>query len=148
MKKEKDKINKKENNDTSSNLSGEERLDNLSDDTDNVANDLQYDEKDESYEIDVESNAADYRHPDPYETGAKGGNDMDSDWDEANLTVNNEYDKDGAFTEEMEESAMHIDRGNIVELDPIDEALAETPEDKKEGLDEEGYPKNDSEGPA
>ena len=39
---------------------------------------------------------------------------------------------------------MHIDSGKIVELSPTDEALARTPEDDRDDLDEEGYPKNDT----
>jgi hypothetical protein len=31
-----------------------------------------------------------------------------------------------------------------VELDPIDEILSHTPEDDRDDLDEEGYPKNDA----
>jgi len=38
---------------------------------------------------------------------------------------------------------MHIDNGEITELDPLDEALSHTPEDDRDDLDEEGYPKND-----
>jgi hypothetical protein len=38
---------------------------------------------------------------------------------------------------------MHIDNGEIVDLDPIDEVLGRTPEDRRDDLDEEGYPKND-----
>ena len=39
---------------------------------------------------------------------------------------------------------MHVDGGEIVELDPEDEFLARTPEDERTDLDEEGYPINDS----
>jgi hypothetical protein len=37
---------------------------------------------------------------------------------------------------------MHIDDGEITEVDPADAALAHTPEDDRDDLDEEGYPKN------
>ena len=43
----------------------------------------------------------------------------------------------------IDEFGMHIDSGKIVELDPIDEELSRTPEDDRDDLDEEGYPKND-----
>jgi hypothetical protein len=38
---------------------------------------------------------------------------------------------------------MHISDGKIVETNPIDEAISRTPEDDRDDLDEEGYPKND-----
>jgi hypothetical protein len=140
----KDESNKDETNNVPEDL-GEDSMGNLNDNNESLANDLKYDEESDSYELDVEGTAKDYRHPDPYDTSAKDGEDMDSDWDEANLVVGNEYDKEGSLDEEMEESGMHISRGKILELDPLDEALAETPEDEREDLDEEGYPKNDGE---
>lgn len=124
---------------------GEENLSDSNENNESLANDLEFDEESDSYELDVEGTSKDYRHPDPYDTSAKDGEDMNSDWDEANLVVGDEYDKEGSFEEEMEESAIHVNRGKILELDPLDEALAETPEDLRCDLDEEGYPKNDGE---
>ncbi|PRY55127.1 hypothetical protein B0I27_10192 [Arcticibacter pallidicorallinus] len=107
--------------------------------------DLVYNEDEESYEIDVASNDPDYQHPDPYDTAGRNGSDFDSDFDEANPTANDEYHRtnDGADPAVTPEYGMHIDSGKIVELDEIDEELAETPEDQRDDLDEEGYPKND-----
>ncbi|TCK85647.1 hypothetical protein C8N28_0959 [Albibacterium bauzanense] len=108
------------------------------------AQDLKYNAEEDSFELDVEGDDDDeYTHENPYDTVAEDGDDMDSDWDEANLNVGAEYEE---FTEEeeVEKLGMHIDRGQIVELDPLDEKLAETPEDKRSDLDEEGYPKNDT----
>jgi len=108
--------------------------------------DLAFDPEKDSFEIDVESNDEDYVHPDPYSTGVKNGSDFDSDYDEANLTANDEYHRvnDGAGdVPEANEFGMHIDSGKIVELDPLDESLSQTPEDERTDLDEEGYPKND-----
>ena len=122
----------------------DENMGNLNKDTnEELADDLEFDEESNSYELDVEGTAKDYRHPDAYDSSAPNGEDMDSDWDEANLLVGDEYDKEGSFNEEMEESAIHIRNEGIVELSALDEKLAETPEDKRTDLDEEGYPKND-----
>lgn len=148
MKNERENIDKNEEDNPAGNVPedlSEDGMGNLNDDNESLANDLEYDEATDSYELDVEGTAKDYRHPDPYDTSAKDGEDMNSDWDEANLVVGDEYNKRGAFDEDMEESAIHINHGGILELDPIDEALAETPEDFREDLDEEGYPKNDGE---
>lgn len=109
-----------------------------------VSQDLKYNAEEDSFELDVEGDDEDeYIHESPYDTAADDGDDMDSDWDEANLTVGDEYDELNE-EEEVERLGMHIDRGQIVELDPLDEKLAETPEDERTDLDEEGYPKNDT----
>ncbi|MES3018037.1 MAG: hypothetical protein V4721_09670 [Bacteroidota bacterium] len=105
--------------------------------------DLAYDEEKNSYEFDVKSEDPDYIHLDPYDTAVENGGDADSDFDEANPTAVNEYDKDLSLETDLEELGMHVDNGNIVEVLPIDEALSRTPEDDRDDLDEEGYPKND-----
>lgn len=109
---------------------------------------LSFNEEDDSFELDVVSEDADYDHPDPYKTSVKNGSDFDSDFDEANLTVGDEYRRANdveVIDPAIDEFGMHIDSGKIVELDPIDEELAHTPEDDRDDLDEEGYPKNDAE---
>lgn len=105
--------------------------------------DLAFDEVKNSYEMDVESEDPEYIHPDPYDTAVENGGDADSDFDEANPTAVNEYDKDLGLESSLDELGMHIDNGNIVEVLPIDEELSKTPEDDRDDLDEEGYPKND-----
>ena len=105
--------------------------------------DLLYDEEKNSYELDVKSDDPDYIHPDPYDTAVDNGGDADSDFDEANPTAVHEYDKDLGLESNLDELGMHIDSGKIVELLPIDEELSKTPEDDRDDLDEEGYPKND-----
>ncbi|SKB51978.1 hypothetical protein [Daejeonella lutea] len=105
--------------------------------------DLAFDEEKNSYEIDVKSEDPDYIHPDPYDTAVENGGDADSDFDEANPTAVNEYDKNLSLETDLDELGMHIDNGNIVEVLPIDEQLSRTPEDDRDDLDEEGYPKND-----
>ncbi len=105
--------------------------------------DLAFDEEKNSYELDVESEDPEYIHPDPYDTAVDNGGDADSDFDEANPTAVHEYDKDLSLETELDTLSMHIDNGKIVELLPIDEELSRTPEDDRDDLDEEGYPKND-----
>lgn len=125
----------------SNNIDNENRFNEGKEDS---AQDLKYNAEEDSYELDVEGDEDDeYIHDNPYDTAAEDGDDMDSDWDEANLNVGDEYEELNE-EEEVEKLGMHIDKGQIVELDPLDEKLAETPEDKRSDLDEEGYPKNDS----
>jgi len=106
--------------------------------------DLSYDAVKNSYELDVESDDPEYVHLDPYDTAVENGGDADSDFDEANPTAVNEYDKDASLETDLDKLGMHVDNGNIVELKPIDEELSRTPEDDRDDLDEEGYPKNDT----
>lgn len=104
---------------------------------------LHYNKEDNSFELDVDSEDGEYDHPDPYETSVTNGGDADSDYDQANPTAVHEYDKNASFETDVENLSMHIDNGDIVNVDPIDKELALTAEDKRDDLDEEGYPKND-----
>jgi len=104
---------------------------------------LSYNKKKNSYEMDVKSEDPDYKHPDPYNTAVENGGDADSDYDEANPTAVEEYEKDQSLESGLEDLGMHVDKGNIVNVLPIDEELSKTPEDDRDDLDEEGYPKND-----
>lgn len=130
------------------NLSSDESLADENDNKFNVgkeeaAQDLKYNAEENSFEMDVQGDDDDdYVHENPYDTAGEDGDDMDSDWDEANLEVGDEYEELNE-EEEVEKLGMHIDHGQSVELDPLDEKLAETPEDKRPDLDEEGYPKRD-----
>lgn len=107
-------------------------------------NDLSFDKDKNSYELDVKGSDKEYDHPLPYDTTAANGGDENSAYDEANPYIGDEY---ASWAEkrkaELENQAMHIDHGNIVEVDPEDEFLARTPEDDRPDLDEEGYPVND-----
>lgn len=131
----------------------DENLDRDKNMTDDLAgkrnvDDLAYDPEKDSFEIDVRSADEDYDHPDPYTTSVRNGSDFDSDFDEANITANDEYQRANGDQSDLAEAAeygMHIDSGKIVQLDPLDEELAMTAEDERDDLDEEGYPKNDSE---
>ncbi len=105
---------------------------------------LSYNVEDESFEYDVKSDDPDYQHPDPYNTTARNGQDMNSTYDEANpYDAGDEYIPNESLETDVNKLAMHIDHGDIVELDATDRALSRTPEDDRDDLDEEGYPKND-----
>lgn len=106
---------------------------------------LSFDAENNSYEFDVKSDDPDYDHPDPYNTAAKNGEDFNSTYDEANPYAVDEYIPNENLETDVDSLGMHIDTtGSIVELDPIDEVLGHTPEDDRDDLDEEGYPKNDT----
>ncbi len=105
---------------------------------------LTYNANDNSFEYDVKSDDPDYDHPDPYNTSVKNGADMNSSYDEANpYDAVDEYIPNESLETDVEALGMHVDDGQIVGVDPIDEILSRTPEDNRDDLDEEGYPKND-----
>jgi len=106
---------------------------------------LAYNNEEDSFEFDVRPEEDDeYSHPDPYDTAVKNGGDADSDYDSANPTAVNEYEQKTDLVEEgLDDLGMYIRGGKIVELNPVDEELSKTPEDSRDDLDEEGYPKND-----
>jgi len=105
---------------------------------------LKYNADDNSYEYDVKSDNPDYDHPDPYKTTAKNGEDMNSTYDEANpYDTTDEYIPNESLETDVDQLGMHIAGEEEVEIDPIDEILSRTPEDDRDDLDEEGYPKND-----
>ncbi|MFD0748594.1 hypothetical protein ACFQZS_00475 [Mucilaginibacter calamicampi] len=106
---------------------------------------LSFNADDNSYEFDVKSDDPDYDHPDPYNTSAKNGEDAISTYDESNPYAVDEYIPNENLEMDVDKLGMHIDStGSIVDLDPIDEVLGHTPEDDRDDLDEEGYPKNDT----
>lgn len=109
--------------------------------------DLTFNKDKNTFEVDVKGKDADYDHPFPYETPSDNGADFNSDYDEANPYIGDEYGRPVPEPEkELEDFGMHIDNGESVELSPEDELLARTPEDERDDLDEEGYPVNDKPG--
>ena len=105
---------------------------------------LSYNADDDSFEYDVKSDDPDYDHPDPYNTSVKNGADMDSTYDEANpYDTADEYIPNESLETDVDQLGMHISDEKGIETSPIDEALSRTPEDDRNDLDEEGYPKND-----
>ena len=109
-----------------------------------AAEDLAYNEDDDSFEYDVKSEDPDYDHPDPYRTSVKNGADFNSTYDEANPYAVDEYIPDESLETDVNDLGMHIDTGKIVRVDPTDRIISRTPEDSRTDLDEEGYPINDT----
>jgi hypothetical protein len=106
---------------------------------------LSFDENTNSFELDVKGDDPEYDHPLPYDTSAPNGEDDNSDYDEANPYVGDEYDtKEEQIESGLDDLGMHVDNGESIILSPEDELLAKTPEDERTDLDEEGYPINDS----
>ena len=103
---------------------------------------LNYNAEENSFEYDVKSEDPDYQHPDPYNTSAPNGEDMNSTYDEANpFDATDEYIPNESLETDVDKLAMHVDHGEILELDATDRALSHIPEDDRDDLDEEGYPK-------
>jgi len=127
-------------------------FDNESDDRDRTLKDelgetideenLSFNTEENSFEYDVKSDNPDYQHPDPYNTTAPNGEDMNSTYDEANpYDATDEYIPNESLETDVDKLAMHVDHGEILELGATDRALSHTPEDDRDDLDEEGYPK-------
>ncbi len=105
---------------------------------------LKFNAENNSYEYDVKSDDPDYDHPDPYNTAVKNGDDMNSTYDEANpFDAVDEYIPNESLEDDVDQLGMHVEDAEDMELDPTDVALSHTPEDDRDDLDEEGYPKND-----
>jgi hypothetical protein len=106
---------------------------------------LRFNEDTNSYELDVTSDDPDYDHPDPYNTSQNNGADINSTYDEANpYDAADEYIPNESLETDVDQLGMHVDNGESIIVDPVDESLAHTPEDDRDDLDEEGYPKNDT----
>jgi hypothetical protein len=103
--------------------------------------DLAFDQEKNSYEIDVIGDDPEYIHHDPYDTAVENGGDAFSDFDEANPTAVNEYDKNASLETDLNVLAMHVE--NEDDIIAEEESFSETPEDNRDDLDSEGYPKND-----
>lgn len=129
--------NKPNNSNESFNRNGKSNL------NDNEARNLKYNEEENSYELDVESEDEDYQHPDPYDTAADNGEDMDSDYDEANPYVGNEYEKNHTLKDDLNNLGMHQTDADHLKISRKDEKNSHVPEDDRDDLDAEGYPKKD-----
>ena len=104
---------------------------------------LVFNEERNTFEVDVKGSDPNYDHPFAYETPSENGADFNSDFDEANPYVGDEYANKAAQEEnELENLGMHVDHGESVVLTAEDELLSRTPEDERDDLDEEGYPIN------
>ena len=110
--------------------------------TDNEASNLKYNKDENSYELDVEGDDKDYKHPDPYDTAADNGDDMNSDYDEANPYVGDEYERH-SLKDDIDKLGMHATDSNHLKMSKKDEKNSHVPEDDRKDLDAEGYPKKD-----
>ncbi len=110
--------------------------------------DLQFNEDKDSFELDAETADGEYQHPEPYDTAAPSGEDDNSTYDEENPYTSDEYrDKRAALKGGLEELDAEVADDRPMQLDEIDERLAETSEEERGDVDEEGYPlKDDADG--
>ena len=127
----KENMNERFNRNTESNLSDDE------------AKNLKYNEEENSYELDIEPEDEDYQHPDPYDTAADDGDDMDSDYDEANPYVGDEYEKNRSLENDLDNLGMHTTDEDHLKISRRDERNSHVPEDDRDDLDAEGYPNNE-----
>ncbi len=105
---------------------------------------LNYNAEENSFDYDVKSDDPDYVHPDPYDTTAKNGEDMNSTYDEANpYDARDEYIPNESLATDVDKLGMHIEGEELFNISEKDKELSHTPEDDRDDLDEEGYPKND-----
>lgn len=111
--------------------------------------DLRFNEEENSFELDPETADSEYQHPDPYNTAAPQGEDDNSTYDEENPYTPDEYrDKRSALEGELAELDDEVVDDELAELDETDRQLAQTSEDERGDLDEEGYPVRDDAGGA
>ncbi|MBE8722464.1 hypothetical protein [Sphingobacterium pedocola] len=108
--------------------------------------DLQFNDAEDSFELDAESENNPYQHPLPYETAAPQGADNNSTYDEENIYTPSEYrDKLKEAERELDDLDEEIKDGSL-QLDEVDEVLTQIRDDQPEGIDEEGYPTKDDTG--
>src|SRR5690606_14226910 len=108
--------------------------------------DLNYREEVDSFELDPETSDSEYKGSSPYNTAAPSGEDDKSTYDEANPYTTDEY-RDRRTDLEGKLAELERVDDHLTQLDIIDRKLAETPEDERGDLDEEGYPlKEDASG--
>lgn len=108
---------------------------------DDEAQNLKFSEEENSYELDVEPIDEEYQHLNPYDTTADNGEDINSDYDEANPYLGKEYDKDASLKNDIPDLGMHITSEDSFKLSEKDKDLGRTNEDNRDDLDLEGYPK-------
>lgn len=96
--------------------------------------DLRFNEAEDSFELDPESEDSEYQHPTPYDTAAPAGEDNNSTYDEENPYTQDEYMDKGGKLEELD---AEIGDGQFEKLEEIDVQLAESPEDERADFDDE-----------
>jgi hypothetical protein len=108
---------------------------------DDEAQNLRFNEEENSYEIDIEPIDEEYQHLNPYDTAADNGDDINSDYDESNPYIGKEYDKDASLETDIPNLGMHLTSEESFKLNENDKDLSRTEEDNRRDLDLEGYPK-------
>lgn len=109
--------------------------------------DLKFNEEKDSFELEAETEDAEYQHPEPYDTAAPRGEDNNSTYDEENPYTADEYrDKKGQATHELEGLDTVIADEKLAGLDDVDERIADTGKGDAADLDDEGYPLRDDAG--
>ncbi|MDR2282037.1 MAG: hypothetical protein LBE37_02450 [Sphingobacterium sp.] len=107
-------------------------------------NDLAFDEERGSYRLDVDDNDPDWDHPADYDTLSRGAESDVSTYDASNPFVGSEYaDLNDLKAEEWENSGMRVTGKGNFKLSKLDKEIAKDEEDRRDDLDEEGYPKRD-----
>jgi hypothetical protein len=124
-------------------LENDENINNETSSQDEPMN-LNFNEDEDSFELDVKSDDPEYDHTDPYNSAVKDGGDSISTYDEANPLAVDEYIPNESLKDDVGNLGMHVDHGQSVDVDAVDRVLSHTPEDDRDDLDEEGYPKNDT----
>lgn len=105
--------------------------------------DLQYNEEEDSFELDPDTGDNAYEHPLPYDTAAPQGEDNNSTYDEANPYTQDEYqDKKNALEGEID-NFDDVVAGDSMELDEMDEDLSMQEAQQDAHVDDDSYPDKD-----
>ncbi|PRD46864.1 hypothetical protein [Sphingobacterium haloxyli] len=102
--------------------------------------DLEFNEAEDSFELDPETGDNAYDHPLPYDTAAPQGEDNNSTYDEENPYTQNEYqDKKEPLEGEIDNfDDVLVD--DSVQLDEMDEDLSVQPAQQDPDVEDDGYP--------
>src|SRR5690606_25870159 len=97
--------------------------------------DLQFNEAEDSFELDAETENDEYQHPLPYDTAAPQGADNNSTYDEENIYTPSEYrDKLKEIERKLDDVDEEIKDGSV-QLDDVDEVLTQIRDDQPERVD-------------
>lgn len=89
--------------------------------------DLQFNEAEDSFELDAETENDEYQHPLPYDTAARQGADNNSTYDEENIYTPSEFrDKLKEAERELDDDVDEEIKYGSVQLDEVDEVLTQT----------------------
>lgn len=105
--------------------------------------DLQYNEEEDSFELDPETGDNAYEHPLPYDTAAPQGEDDNSTYDEANPYTQDEYQDNKSALEGELDDFDDVLAGDSMELDEMDEDLSVRQAQQDADVDDDSYPDKD-----